>query len=289
MPKILKIDFFSTEDDAGNANDISNHIRTVSQLAFELRRVDFGDSFVFIHNARLHHNRILGQVVKVKMNEVPEKVSRERGDLQDLGLGPDEGIGHTAHFLYDPESCALAFQRDREVRATAFTESVSVPARAQFALSYIFKERTMERLGRMRMVRRLSFKLARPQHPEVLRELDPSASHAIDLLNDADGRFIDVAISVGRARNTSLNRNSVVRAARQLFGQQDNDVQRIVVSGKEGPDAPTEVLDLLEDRLTYEEQVDYRRRRLESATCERVLQAAYEMHSRYLREFRAAG
>jgi hypothetical protein len=250
--------------------------------------VDYGDSFLLLHNVRAHGRLLLGEILKTKMTDLPDKVSRTTGVPADLGLRPDEGIGRHGHFLYDGDLCTLQLQRDREVRHPAFREGVAAPIHAEFNLSLIFKPDALERLNRMQVIRKLSFKVARPQNPEAFREIDLSAERAIDLLNEHNGLLIDINISVGKRKEASLSRETVLRVARGLFGRRGDDVRKVVVSGREDSDAATEIIDLFEDRLIYEAPADYRGRAIDPGSCERILLAAHEEHAEYLRNYRHA-
>lgn len=286
MPRRLKVDFYRTEDGNGRPIDIGPQIAQVAGLPINRRRVDFGDSFVLIHRITANRRLILGEVLKAKMNDLPEKVSRTTGVPADLGLNADEGVGRRVHFLYDRECSILLMQRDSDVRSPAFREGVAKPSEVEFHLSLVFKQDALNRLDRLRVVRKLSFRLARPQNPDALRGLDLSAGMAIDLLNEHGGLFIDVDISVGKSRHSSLTRDTVLRMARDLVGQRGADVRRIVVSGREEEDSATEIIDLFEDRLTYERVIEYNRRRLDREACDQILMEAHREHRDYLNNYR---
>jgi hypothetical protein len=250
------------------------------------RRVDFGDSFLLLHNVRTRGPLLLGEIVKAKMTDLPDKVSRTTGVPVALGLRADEGIGRHAHFLYDGGIRTLLLQRDREVRHPAFREGVAVPANTDFILALIFKQDALQRLDRMRVLRKLSFKVARPQNADAFRGIDASAGYAIDLLSEHDGLFIDIDISVGRRKDVSLSRQAVLRVARGLFGRRGAEVRKVVVSGREEPGASTEMIDLFEDRLIYKGAADYQGRTLAPRECERILLEAHREHREYLQNYR---
>jgi hypothetical protein len=285
LPKPLRIDFYKTEDTEGASLDVTNLILEAAGQPFRSRRVDFGESFVFLHNVRQHQRHVLGEVVKARMTDLPDKVSRNTGEPQDLGLLADEGIGRHAHFYYDGANHILLIQRDREVRPPAFVECVTTPTHSQFHLSLVFRRNALQRLQNMRVLRKISFKVARSNHPNEIRELDPSAALAIDLLNDLDGRFVDVSVSVGRSRGAGLQRNRVIQAASRLFGLRGEEVQKIIVTGKEDLGEATEIIDLFEDRLVHDAQVELRGRRLDAQACEAALIEAHREHAAYLREY----
>jgi len=286
VPRFVRIDFYKTEDVDGHAVDIQDAIGQAFALPVGQRRVDFGDSFLLIHNVRRRGHLVLGEVVKVRMTDLPDKVSRTTGVAADLGLEADEGIGRRAHFLYDGNRSALLLQRDKEVRHPAFREGVARPVDADFHLSLVFKPNALERLNRMRVLRKLSFRVARTENPEALREIDLSAAHAIDLLNEHQGQLVDISISVGKSRRASLARQSVLRVARGLFGFRGEEVRRVVVSGREEEGASTEILDMFEDRLVYEARIDDRGRRLDPNQCEALLMTAHGEHANYLGNYR---
>jgi hypothetical protein len=285
MAKALKIDFYKTEDLNGNSLDISHLITQVAALPFANRRVDLTDSFVFVHNVRPHGQHTLGEIVKAKMVDLPDKVNRNAGLPEDLGLNADEGIGHRTHFLYDRGAQVLLLQRDWDVRSTAFTQSIAHPINEAFNLSLIFKPNALRRLNEIREVRRLTFRMARPGNPEAVGNLDTSTTHAIGILSDLGGRQLDVSISVGRTRGGELDRAPALRFARTLFGRRAQEVEKIVVSGKDEAGASA-VIDLIEDRLVYETRVDMAGRNLDPRQCERALLEAHRDHLEYLRHYR---
>lgn len=285
MPRLLKIDFYGSENADGHPIDISPLIQQTFQMNVAQRRVDFGDSFLILQNVRARGHLLLGDIVKARMNDLPDKIDRTTCVPADLGLTANEGIGRHAHFLYDPHYRVLLLQRDREVRHPAFREAVASPIHAEFYLSLIFKRDAVNRLRRMRVFRKLSFKVARPQNPEALREIDPSAGHAIDILNEHGGYNVDIVVSVGKHRRAALNRESILRLATGLLGRRGDDVRSIVVSGREDEEGPMEIIDLLEDRLIFEQEIDFRRRKLDPRQCENALIAAHETNAQYLRDY----
>ncbi len=137
------------------------------------------------------------------------------------------------------------------------------------------------------MIRKLSFKVARPQNPDAFREIDPSAEYAIDLLNEHGGLLVDINISVGKRRRASLSRDTVLRVVRGLFGHRGEEVRKVTVSGRADDDASIEMIDLFEDRLIYEAPAEYRGRAIDPQACERILLAAHEQHAQYLPELSA--
>jgi hypothetical protein len=288
MPRTIKIDFYQTVDTDGNALDIAGTVLEAFQLPFEARRVDGGDtSFVFLHNVREENNHnVLGEVMKGKMTDLPDKISRNRGRPEDLGLQADEGIGHRAHFYYDSANQVLMFQRDREIRAHAFVSSVAGPTNTAFGLDFIFKRDAINRLDRMRVLRKIAFTVASPAAQQEVQDLDPSAARAIDILSAAGGRQMEVSISVGRARRAGLERESVMRLARSLLTRRGEEVEKVVISGREEPEGVTEIIDLFEDRLVHEAQFPERNRRVDREALERALLMAHSENLGYLRAYR---
>jgi Family of unknown function (DUF6731) len=285
LPRTLKIDFYKTVDADGEALDVSDLIVRASQLPFATRRVDLEDSFVCLHNVRRRDGNILGEILKARMTDLPDKVSRNTGLPEDLGLAAHEGIGRRAHFYYDRANRALVFQRDREIRSGAFVTSVATPVDSAFGLSLIFKRDALARLDRMQVLRKVAFTVASPAAAAVIREVDPSAARAIDLLGEVGGRQMEINISVGKARHVGLERNRVMEMVRWLVGHRGEEVRRVIISGREQPDAATAVIDLLEDRLVHEVRFEEGFRRIAQETIEAALLAAHADKADYLRMY----
>jgi uncharacterized protein DUF6731 len=282
---VLKIDFYKTENAHGHGLDISEFLTQCHALPFGSRRVDVGDGFIHLHNLRSQGGQLIGEVVRGHMTDLPDKVDRNTGLPSDLGLRAHEGIGRPTHFLYDAPHHVLVLQRSREARPASFREAVATPIEEEFALTPILKPDALQRLNRMRSPRKVSIKFARPDNPAVFRGIDASAGHMIDLLNDFEGVYIDVSVSVGKSRVRFLDRSRVFRAARSLFQEAgEGEVKKIVISGKETPESATEIIDFFEDRLVYEEQVEPRRK-LDSETCEAAVRRAYRENADYLHHY----
>jgi hypothetical protein len=283
----LTIDFYKSESFERQGLDISGSILQAYGMPVDDRRVDVDDSFLILDNVRRRGRTILlGEIVKGRMNDIPDKVNRRTAVGTDLGLTADEGIGRHAHFLYDPSLQVLLLQRDREVRHPAFVEAIVEPTGAEFLLSLVFKRDAQARLEQLRTIRKISFKIARPVNPQAFRDLGLSAAAAIDLLNEQDGRFIEITISVGKQKRASLVRNAAMQLAQLLTGHGGADVRKVLVSGREDADGPIELIDLLEDRLTHRGEAEYLRRRVNPQDCERILLQAHAEHVAYLRNYR---
>ncbi len=203
MPRI-RIDFYKSENNEGHDLDIGPLINQTGALPFPQRRVDYGDSFVFLENVRTQGNLTFGETAKARMSDLPDKVSRDTGAAQELGLRANEGIGRHGHFLYDRANHALLLQRDREIRPPMFRESVATPIDQDFALALILKPDALRRLQRMQAPRKVAIKVARPRDPEAFRGVDASAGHIIDILNEFEGTYIDVNVSVGKSKTRLL-------------------------------------------------------------------------------------
>jgi len=289
----VKVDFFQTETMEGNPLDIGPLIRLVHGMDYAAKRVDLGEHFIFLHEIAIDHNQFTGCVIRTKMTDHPDKCDRDTGALDDLGLTDHEGTARRSYFLYDSGSRMLAIQRHRDARVTAFREAVSAPTNIPFSLSLVMKQNALERLERMRNPRSFSVKMARPANADAFRGIDASAGYLIDLLNQFGGLFIDFRISVGRKKQASLTAAAVRRVARRLFetqagedGHADGEIQRIVIAGRETPESATEIIDFLEDRLTYDEIIPGEEGRLRADASLRILRRAFAENEPYLRAYR---
>ena len=98
MPRI-RIDFYKSENNEGQDLDIGPLLDQTNGLPFAQRRVDFGDSFVFLENVRTQGNLIFGETVKARMSDLPDKVSHRLNLANKFSQSSEWGRPHLAHTL----------------------------------------------------------------------------------------------------------------------------------------------------------------------------------------------
>jgi hypothetical protein len=115
MPKTIKIDFFKVTMPDDAAVTFEAHLDAIQQIPLQddaRTRSLRGDP---VRLQQLHHRAgcVEGDMVRTRMDSLPEKSNVDTGELTPLDLREEEGLGEETAFLYDPPSRCLAIQRNR--------------------------------------------------------------------------------------------------------------------------------------------------------------------------------
>jgi hypothetical protein len=261
VAKTIKIDFFRVvmPQDAGITFEaLLNQIAAIP-LDNEARTVKTQGDPVRLQELHPRAGYVEGDMVKTRMETLPEKSNVETGELAPLDLAEDEGLGEEAAFLYRPPLGCLAMQRNRfSASASAFVGYCGEVGNLQSAilLEPLISGEAIARLHEFGRINRLQVKVAGLQGGAPLRDSPYSLAHIAALADDYAGPIVNIEISMGR-RQGSLARdrvNAVVDWLRGRSADGELDVRKIEVSGS-APGDETELLDLLESRIIAERRV----------------------------------
>ena len=261
MAKTIKIDFFRVvmPQDAGTTFDALLDQIAEIPLDNETRTVTSQGDPVRLQELHLRIGYLEGDMVRTRMDTLPEKSNVETGELAPLDLADDEGLGEEAAFLYHPPLGCLAMQRNRfSVSASAFVGYCGEVGNLQspIVLEPLIAGDAIARLHQFGRISRLQVKVAGLQGGGELRDSPYSLAHIAALADDYAGPIVNIEISMGHQRG-SLARARVNDVVGWLRGRSDEgalDVRKIEVSGS-APGDETELLDLLESRIIAERRV----------------------------------
>jgi hypothetical protein len=276
MPRI-KIEFYRVylpDDYDGTFEELLREIRT-RPAHQRLARTHVG--WTVLHSFSQSRTYCSGIILKAKADEIPA-AANQAGELQDLHLGRDQGIAGLTHFYYRPTNRVLLLQRHPHgVWSTSFETYVEDIAGIPIELRPIINREVMQKLRRLRTIRKIAIKLANPRALEHYNA-GRSIKELIDLMNDYNAPIAEVTLSMGHERG-SLNRRPTVALLERLFGLhgQLDEVKKIIAYGREHEEERMLVLDLLRDRMIETADVPVGdNRRLSDDACAIALQQAYE-------------
>jgi hypothetical protein len=155
--KQLSIDFYRVTMPHG-ARAFETVVETVSQLAAgAARNLEVSGAPIRLQESAAWQHCVEGEMVRIRMDMLPRKASLA-GDLDDLDLDADEGLGEESAFLYDPRMRVLLIQRNRTgVSASSlawyFKEKGNLGD--PINLEPVLQRGVMQKLARMQAVRRL--------------------------------------------------------------------------------------------------------------------------------------
>jgi Family of unknown function (DUF6731) len=281
MAKVVRVDFWDVVDQQGRTFDLLPVLQDAGAMPVASRMKTRGTSHTdFLADASGQRGSASGTAARIRNEDWPERANLRTGTLQPLDLPPDEAIAEEMSFLYDRNLRVLATQRHGYFRASALVELLCDITGATFDIQPKLRQDAWQRFQRMSRIGSVEIKFQGPaHHPDFSRTI-PSMSRFLD---DASGEInaveVEILLSMGRARNRSLNRDVVRRILSLLRGEQN--VRSLVAKGNR-EDEPREIVDFVRDRLVFSGGVEYTGRQLDRTQCQRLLREAVEAHRQQL-------
>lgn len=252
MTKRVAFDFWQIETPAGQPNfaEILRQASQIDQLQARVR--ELGNRTLRYEILRRESRLYVGDLIKLRMDELPGMAS-ESTPRQDLPLRQDQGITEETAFAFDTQTSALITQKNFfGPSASLLVEYFRVLTNYQGAIScnLLVSEEGFQKLSSMRRIKKMVFKVARPQRGTIARAKNTSVGGALSILDDLSAMNVEMGVSVGRY-DSELDKSRVIATVRDLLRlKQNNDeaVEKILVTGKDEEDS-RDMFDLLEYRL----------------------------------------
>ena len=192
-----------------------------------------------------------GELVRIRMTDVPV-VASLTGELEQLELEDDEGIGEETAFLYHQQTRILVLQRNRLGVSAAnlaryFSQLLNLEA--SIFCDPILAGDAFQRLQEMRLIKKFELRVSGIDRMNIFHDQNLGVEEVIALQEKFCAPNISIELSVGHRRDVSLIADRIKQTARSFLGfsnDPDGQVRKIEISGKYEDDGPTEVIDLLE-------------------------------------------
>jgi len=259
-----------------------NHLSKAKRL-----RTLSSEAALYMPNVR-HRSEHLwtGELQYIRRTNLPDKIDLSTLVDGALGLEPNQGLLERCHFAYRTDLEALALQSSRYVRSGTFESYVMHVEETPFELTLIIRRGAYHKFLKMRTIASVAVKIENPPNAAEFKRLqDPGVSAMADLLTNFGAAKIDVTLKRENRGHVTLSIDGIKHFVDRLRNRQSvaESVTSLVIKGKREDDERLEAVDLIEDRLTFEDTVKYdEQRRLDPAECERLVINALEHHARAL-------
>lgn len=231
-------------------------------------------------------NRGVGDVLRVRADQLPAAADVE-GTLEDLALDKDQGIAAVTYFYYRRSNRAfLMLRTPGSLGAPGIEYLIKQLTAVDVELRVVMPLDEIEKLRRMREMKRVSFKLSTPD-PEQHVIAGKSVAGVFDVMAEFDAHVVEMTLAAGRKKAERLNRSKTIRLAEQLqrAARKTGDVTKAIVYGIDPVEEKSITLDLLHARMRVKAEVSVGpNRRLDDASCVSALEAAYISKSEELEE-----
>jgi hypothetical protein len=260
----IKVDFFKVKVE-GSYSSLESLIGYINGLPDdENKSLKVGEySVIRLLKATKSDDFYQGDIVRIKMDDIPAKASSKSSKTEVISLNDDEGIGTSSAFLYHIPSSILLLQRnnhgiDSKIFSRYFQEKT--PPQSVLILESIVHSDLLKRLYNMKEIKSFDFRFAQLDKKEINASENNAVEKTIDLNKYFDAPTVEIKMSSGRGKAKTLNKNSVTEAFKSFFRIKNNPDTANVVSARiigADEDNRTEIINLLECTIREDIAVKY--------------------------------
>jgi hypothetical protein len=213
----MKIDFYRVEmpADSGTFMDL---LETAANLPDDTQRtVETSERTIRLQEIQVG-NLVECEMIRIRMDEVPI-IASLAGEVKEIDLDPDEGIGEETAFLYSRRLNTLVLQRNRSgVTKTGIARYFEAIGRldAPIVLEPVLSRDAIRQIANFREVRKFTVRLARINNPTLLVGDDATDQETVELLPNAHAPEMEITLSMGHQRG-SLTVRAVQSAAKWIY------------------------------------------------------------------------
>lgn len=272
MSKKIIVDFYRIEL-ANVQTKFEQLLQKIIALPRKERTVDVRLTPINLYDASQDGDFWHGEITRIRMIDPPVKASRD-GEVEDIPLDEDEGIGEKTAFLYHCSTRVLLLQTTHSgVSISTFLQYFqTICQNTRISADPILQPQAMKKLGQMHDIQKFEVRVAGLDNPGKLFQEDDLAIGTFQkIADDFCAPMMNITLSVGNKKDRSLSIDNVVRIAKNLViksseqlekpGGKQQKVNTIRITGStmdsEENEATTKLfVDLLRDRMR--ERVDVR-------------------------------
>lgn len=256
MPRILNVDFYKVtiSQDKYTGKNLDSILKQAKSMPQKDRVKEVRNTPTFLHILNYGWNECWeGEIVRLRMNNLPVKGSFS-GNVEDINLADDEGIGEQTAFIYHPETSILALQSTQHgpsmMHFTRYFESI-INCSDCINLDLVLQKDAIKRLEKMQTVSKFKVRIAKVENMKMLATEEHGVKEIIELSEYLEAPTIDVEISNGRSKENALSVTKIKEMTQSLFRinkNQSKTVKTLRISGSSN-DNEKIYIDLIKDRM----------------------------------------
>ncbi|MDH2488075.1 DUF6731 family protein [Acinetobacter baumannii] len=216
--------------------------------------------------------RICGSFRKFREDDLPQ-ISSIGGDEIDLTLNDGEGIVEQNCFIYYPKVNVLAMHFNTHANHySRLAETLSSLWGGKVELSTMISADQFKRLNNPNSTLvAFEAKIPKPANPKLLPEPDDFARDSLELLDRADGDYMDIRIAVDRRFNGGMKRLKGLKNSLATF--KEYDPQRLFATIDEGGIISS--IDLIAERIKRTKKIETAGRHISRIALYNLINEAY--------------
>ncbi len=220
------------------------------------------------------------------------------GNLEDITLNDDEGIGERTAFLYHIPTRVIILERTQSgVSIIGFTKYFQYMSGINEPISVdpVLNGNAMTKLNRMREIQKFEIRIAGLDNPgQLFAGSDEAVNEIARIANTFRAPSLSLVVSMAQKRDDSLSLENVLQTARRFLTitesyRGSNSVNNrlranvIRITGSTDEDHGRLLVDLIKDRMRHEVSINYGGRGIPYLERRQALQTAWQQHELEIR------
>ncbi|MGP0583720.1 DUF6731 family protein [Paenibacillus timonensis] len=250
----IKFDFFKILEEEEDES-LDTVLSKIEGMDYEKRLRNVYKIPTRIHDIEKKDDIWYGMFMKIRMNDSNLPViARLTGEVEDLELDTNQGLGEKVGFLYDARHRILVVQRNRHgIGPTGIKYYLERIGKFSFHMEPVLEKNALLRLQHKDNIRRFELKLIRPEG-KIREEIKgKSGFKALDLIDEFDSYYVDLKFGFDTSKKNKgriLSKDSIIKMANTIWGQEEEIVEKFSVFGLEHDEEKPDFVDLIKDRIS---------------------------------------
>lgn len=303
MPtRVISIDYYDVSVQVPNGMPEVRFEQLIGAIARiapgEARNFDFTTAPVRLEEYYEDNYFCEGNMVRIRMDGLPQKVNIHLGGMQPLGLDDDDGLGEEVAFLYHKPTQTMLLQRNRHgmnlTQLQTYIEAKS-GLRAIVHFRQVVTNEVVRRMNHKFRPKKLVIQVAPLRNMELFAECPDDTVRALkDHATLLDSPSLEITFSISHNRNARLNWGNARMLIDSLRGIRAADEDTVNVLKAVGDDEEDEyqakniILDFITDRMFDSQECTSKGRIFLYADRQIVLRRSWEKHESDILQTRAA-
>lgn len=253
MSKKFKIDFYKVQMPESAGVSFESILQKVENLSPKDRVKEIRLHQIWLLQSSTYQQVWEGNMIRLRMNDVPIK-GNLLGNVEEIHLRDDEGIGEQTAFLYHIPMRVLALQSTKNGTSPStfanYFEAISGFGTPIY-LDPVLQLDAMQRLLNMNTVSKLDVRVAGLDNMGILQDQDIDLKQFVNMSETFRAPNLSVTLSVGHEKKKTLAVETIKNVAIKLsrmFQQNHQSIKTLRISGSTGDEEYIQ-LDLLKDRM----------------------------------------
>lgn len=265
MNKKFNIDFYKIHMPNQSGKPFESILQQVVQLPIQDRFREVNQSPIFLHQASHGWRNYCweGEIIRLRMDSLPVK-STLAGDVEELFLKDDEGIGEQTTFFYNTQTRVLLLQATQSgVTISAFIKyfQLMINLIEDIYVDPVIQASAVQKLAQMQEISKFEVQVAGLDKMDIFKNTSYGVKEIVNLTDSFFAPVISLNLSVGRKKRESLSLDMVKDTALDLLrisSHNKREIKKIRISGSSN-DSDNIYIDLLKDRMR--ESIDIKKSR----------------------------